>query len=337
VRKTYHSIGFPISHLENEYRRTILPKDISNIEHPENLYFESGYGEVMGIPDSAYEECGCHVVSHEEVLGKDVICDPKIGASGYLDDLQDQIIFGWVHATENRDVTDSLIRSRLSAFAWEKMYDHGRHVFWRNNELAGEAAVLHGFQCYGRMPYETKCAVIGRGNTAKGAVRILNCLGAEVTQYNRRTVDLLRNEIGDYDVIVNCVLWDPERSDHLIYRQDLKNMKPDAMIIDVSCDRGGAIETSIPTTIEDPVYRVDGVLHYVVDHTPSLYYKTFTDDVSKLIPVYLNQLVSGQYGKVLQDALIVKDGKILDQEILDVQNRTSCSLPYRPEEIRAEA
>ena len=194
-------------------------------------------------------------------------------------------------------------------------------MFWRNNELAGEAAVMHAFQCYARMPYETKVAVIGQGNTARGAIKVLNMLGADVQQYNRKTEGLLRDELGMYDVIVNCVLWDVMRKDHIIYRCDLKRMKRNSMIIDVSCDRNGGIETSIPTTIEQPTYVVDGVLHYVVDHTPTLFHKTFTWNNSSIIWQYINELVSGELSSVLSNALIIQDGHVIDKEILEYQNR----------------
>ena len=201
------------------------------------------------------------------------------------------------------------------------MFYKGRHIFWRNNELAGEAAVLHAFQCYGKMPYETKVAVLGRGNTARGAIRILNMLGADVMQYDRRTEVLLREEADKYDVIVNCVLWDVMRKDHVIYKDDLKRMKNGSMIIDVSCDRNGAIETSVPTTIVDPTYSIDGVLHYVVDHTPALLIDIRIDDNSETIYPYLIQLMENNCGEVLNDALIIKNGEILDDEIKKFQNR----------------
>lgn len=315
------TVGFPISHKENEYRRAIVPAHLKNIEYPELLYFEKGYGEVLGIEDSEYEACGSHIASQDEVLSKDIICDPKIGDADYLEQLDHQTIFGWVHATQNQDITDKLIASGLTAFAWEKMFQKGRHVFWRNNELAGEAAVMHAFQCYARMPYETKVAVIGRGNTARGAIKVLNMLGADVRQYDRRTEELLRDELGQYDVVVNCVLWDVMRKDHIIYRDDLKQMKSNSMIIDVSCDRNGGIETSVPTTIEEPTYIVEGVLHYVVDHTPALFHKTFTWNNSEVIWPYITELQKESYGDTLADSLIVKNGRIIDKEIIKFQNR----------------
>lgn len=315
------TIGFPVSHKENECRRAIIPLHIKNIEHPENLYFEYGYGDLLGIDDEEYIACGCNMTSRDEVLKKDVICDPKIGDADYLESLHNQTIFGWVHATQNKDITDKLLNGKITAFAWEKMFEKGRHVFWRNNELAGEAAVMHAFQCFGQMPYETKVAVIGRGNTARGAIKVLNMLGADVHQYDRRMEELLRIEIGQYDVIVNCILWNVMRSDHIIYRDDLKRMKKNAMIIDVSCDRNGGIETSVPTTIDEPTYVVDGILHYAVDHTPTIFHKTFTKNNSEVIWPYINELQIGDYGDVLKDCLIVENGHIIDEEINKFQGR----------------
>ncbi len=315
------TIGFPISLKENENRRALCPQDIKNISHPEMLWFEKGYGDVLGYTDQDYISTGAHIASREEILTKNVICDPKIGDAEYLSQLKDQTIFGWVHAVQNRDITDKIINGKLTAYAWEDMFENGRHIFWRNNELAGEAAIMHAFMCYGKMPYDTKVAVIGRGNTARGVIKILYMLGADVVQYDRKTEKALREDIGQYDVIANCVLWDTTRKDHILYKSDLKKMKAGAMIIDVSCDRNGGIETCVPTTIEQPVYSVDGILHYAVDHTPSLFYKTFTKDNSQIIYPYINELLNEQIGAVLKDALVIEKGKIIDQRINEFQNR----------------
>jgi N5-(carboxyethyl)ornithine synthase len=322
MSKNLNTIGFPISHKENENRRALIPEHLEFVEHPEALYFEYGYGNVLGIADEEFAKQGCHIVSREDVLRQDIICDPKVGDAEYLDDLKPgQSIFGWVHATQNRDITDKILKSRLTAYAWEDMYYMGRHIFWRNNELAGEAAVMHAFQCYGKMPYETDVAVIGRGNTARGAVKILNMLGANVMQYNQSMEALLREEIGKYDVIVNCILWDVTREDHIIYKEDLKRMKKNSMIIDVSCDRNGGIETCVPTTIENPVYHVDGVLHYAVDHTPAIFYQTFSRDNSLTIIPYLNEFVNCSIGEVLTNCVVIRDGVIVDENINLYQNR----------------
>lgn len=318
------TVGFVISHKENENRRALVPDDVSHVKNKQFLFIEKGYGDVLGYTDDDYLSQGIGgVCSREEILKKDIICDPKVGDAEYLEHLHEQIIFGWIHAVQNRDITDKIINAKLTAFAWEDMFEMGRHVFWRNNEIAGEAAIMHAYLLHGIFPYNTKVAVLGRGNTARGAIRMLNDMGAQVCTYDRKTEQLFQKELGQFDVVVNSILWDTTRKDHIIYREDLKRMKPGAMIVDISCDRAGAVETSIPTTIENPDYIVDGIRHYVVDHTPSLFYKSTSLSISKVVVMFLDSLISEHdiEEKTLKECLIIENGMIVDQRIIDFQKR----------------
>lgn len=319
------TIGLPISHKENERRRTLVPADVRHIHHPEQIWIETGYGDVLGYSDDDYRAQGVVIASRSEVLQKDIVADPKIGDAEYLEFLDGQTIFGWVHAVQNRDITDKIISRRLTSFAWEDMYENGRHSFWRNNEIAGEAAVFHAYMCHGVFPYNTSAAVLGRGNIARGAIKTLNYMGAEVRQYDRKTERLFQQELGDFDVVVNAILWDTSRRDHIIYRNDLQRMKRNALIIDVSCDRNGGVETSVPTTIENPTYIVDGITHYVVDHTPSLFWKTATETLSAEFVKYADLLIEDiplQNG-VLRGCHNFEKGTILDRRIIEFQGRIS--------------
>jgi N5-(carboxyethyl)ornithine synthase len=318
------TVGLMISTKENEKRRAMLPKHIARIRNRDQLYFETGYGESFGHKDEEYRAAGAHVVSREEALAQDVIVDPKIGDATYLSELRSgQTVFGWVHAVQNRSITDKIVEKEITAIAWEDMYEGGRHVFWRSNELAGEAAIMHAFTLYGKLVYECNVALIGRGNVARGAHRVLSCMGAHINVYERRTEKLLRQELSQYDVVVNGLLWDVYRKDHIIYRDDLPKLKNPAMIIDISCDRAGAIETSRPTTIEDPVYMVDGVLHYAVDHTPALIGYSVTACLGEEMVKYLDIIIEGRAEEdpVLKPAICIHNGKIIDQRINDFQKR----------------
>lgn len=315
------TVGFPISKKENEKRRALLPKHINQIKHKELIYIETGYGEVIGYSDQDYLDQGIKVCSRNEILKKDIICDPKVGDAEYLNVLKNQTIFGWVHAVQNREITDIILLNKLSVIAWEDMYKDGRHIFFRNNQIAGEAAIIHAFLSHGLFPYETKVAVIGRGNIAQGAIKILTKLGAEIVVYNRVMEKMLRKEISEFDVVVNAILWDTSRTDHIIYKEDLKEMKKGSLIIDISCDRHGAIATSVPTSIKDPIYDVDGITHYAVDHTPAMFYRTISDSLSEITAIYIDLLITEAYSPTVQCALIVKDGKVLDERINKFQKR----------------
>ncbi len=317
--ETMKSVGLVKSRKENEKRRAIMPSDISQLLHPEMFLFEKGYWEDFGVADS--DVLKVRFAEREAVLQQDIICDPKIGDAEYLGDLKNQTIFGWIHAVQNRDITDKIVRGGLTAYAWEDLNKKGRHEFWRNNSIAGEAAIMHAFQCYGDMPYNTKVALLGRGNVAQGALKILTLLGADVTVYTRATEALFREEFTRYDVIVNAILWDVSRRDHILYKADLKRMKKPSLIIDISCDRAGGIETSVPTTIKDPIYFVDGVAHYAVDHTPSLFYRMVSSELSRVAVPYLNELVCDEPSSELLKCKIIDQGVILDQRINLFQNR----------------
>lgn len=315
-----------ISHKKNEKRRALMPEDIAKMpaDIRSNIYVEEGYGNILGIDDADYINAGANIVSREEALSKDILVDPKIGDAGYLADLRPgQTIFGWVHAVQNKNITDQIVDNKATAIAWEDMYEDGRHIFWRNNEVAGEAAVMHALAVVGKAPYELKVALLGNGNVARGAYRILVSLGADVTQYNRRCESLFRSEMPQYDVIVNAILWDTKRTDHIIYHADLLKLKKQCLIIDISCDRNGGVETSVPTTMDNPVYEVEGIKHYVVDHTPSIFFLTISSELSGIVSKYLPMIMRNQLDNCLSDAVAIKDGNIVDSRIIDFQKRSN--------------
>lgn len=98
-------------------------------------------------------------------------------------------------------------------------------------------------------------------------------------------------------------------------------MKKHSLIIDVCCDKNGAIETSIPTTINAPIHYVDGITHYVVDHTPSLLYRDSTNQTAADLIPYLSSFVYETPNSVISDATIIDIGQILDDEIINYQHR----------------
>ena len=310
------TMGLLISHKNNEKRRAILPEDVKLLRHPELLYFETGYGDSVGHMDQEYADAGAHVVSREEAYKCDIITDVKLGDADYLDKLDNgKILFGWAHAAQGIAFTDKCLEKNFTVIAWEEIYENGRYLFYRNREVAGEAGVLQAFCYYGKMPYECKVAIIGNGQTAKGALRILHGLGATVDVYGRKLEKLFRQRMFDYDVIVNCVMWDISRTDRLIYREELKMFKPHTMIIDISCDPHLEIETTHATTISDPVYEVDGVLHYAVDNTPAMFPLTVTKVLSEGCVRIFDDVIEGNLTPALEEAMVIENGHIRSKSV----------------------
>jgi len=317
------TVGFLISHKNNEQRRAILPEDLHAITNREYLYFEKGYGEVLHISDKEYKDLGVHVVGREEVLKCDTLVDVKLGDADYLEQLDPgKTLVGWAHSVQHIDFTSSALQKKHSVLAWERIDEDGRYIFYRNREIAGEAAILQGFRYCGKMPYDSRVAIIGNGQTAKGAMFILTALGAEVDVFARKDEKRFRRMLTEgrmqkYDVIVNCVMWDTNRKDRLIYREDLKKLRPGTLIIDVSCDPNLEIETTRATTISDPVYEVDGIKHYAVDNTPAMYPHTVSRVLSRNFAPYVDCLVTQEYPENIRAAFDIEEGKIVYQPIRD--------------------
>jgi len=311
------TLGFLISHKDGEQRRALLPKDLMNVRYVHQVYVEKGYGDVLRIPDFDYENFGAKVVDREEIYHCDCLVDVKLGDCDFLEEIgKEKLLIGWAHALQKVDFTSACIEDRHSVLAWEEIYQDGRYIFYRNRELAGEAGVLQAFLYYGRMPYECKVAILGNGQTAKGAMRILHGLGATVNVYGRKLEGLFKKKMYDYDVIVNCVLWDTSRNDHIINKEDLKKLRPGTTIIDISCDPGMTIETARATKIADPVYEIDGVIHYEVDNTPALFPYTVSEILSKGFSTYLDGIIEGKMAPELEKAMVIEKGKILDERII---------------------
>lgn len=106
--------------------------------------------------------------------------------------------------------------------------------------------------------------------------------------------------------------------DHILFREDLKKLKKDALLIDVSCDEHGAIETSRPTTTDNPIYREEGVAHYCLDHSPSLFYRSASEFISEKVSLFIKPLVWEREDRVLEGS------RVIDQEGLGGHQRGIC-------------
>ncbi|MDN5764224.1 MAG: N(5)-(carboxyethyl)ornithine synthase [Humibacillus sp.] len=238
------------------------------------------------------------------------------------------------------------------------------HVFHKNNELAGYSSVLHATALagstgtYGR---RLRAAVIGFGATARGAVTALNAIGvhdvdvlthrdvaavaapihsATIVNFGasdtRTSVSHAATEEGevplaeflaDHDIIVNCVLQDPEHPLMFILNDDLALVNPGTIIIDVSCDEGMGFEWAKPTSFRRPTFVVgDNVLYYAVDHSPSYFWNSATWENSEALLPFLETVMGGhetwEADPTIRHAIEIRDGVIQNPAILSFQHRS---------------
>jgi alanine dehydrogenase len=300
-------IGVPKEIKPDEYRVGLLPigaHELSQAGH--KVLFQSGAGLGSGLPDEDYAQQGAELVATaEEIYGRaDMIVKVKEPQPRECSLLRPgQIVFTYFHFAADRELTESVIRSDATAVAYETLRDeHGRlPLLTPMSEVAGRMSIQEGAKYLERprggrgillsgVPgvERARVTILGGGivgyNAAKVAagfrthVTILDIdmdrlrylddimpANVEVLFSDRHTI---RKALPETDLLIGAVLIPGARAPRLVEREDLRLMKPGSVIVDVAIDQGGCIATSRPTTHSDPVYTVDGVLHYCVANIP---------------------------------------------------------------------
>jgi len=238
------------------------------------------------------------------------------------------------------------------------------HIFQKNNELAGYCSVLHALQLKGitgSYGPSKRIAVISFGATARGAVFSLLGQGfQDITVFAQRPTHGLTNQIpgidyrsfgylpdnqttvfaetpeGDlpiaevlagFDIIVNCIFQNTERPLLYIEGDEIDLLKPDTLIIDVSCDTGMGFDFARPTSFTDPTFMVgNGITYYAVDHSPSYLWRAATYEISRALLTFIEPVMRGQANQeteqTLKRAIEIENGVIQNPAILRFQNRS---------------
>jgi alanine dehydrogenase len=293
-------IGIPREIKPQEGRVALLPVHVEElVKEGHTVRIEKGAGVLSGADDQAYSHTGAKIMDTavqvfetSELIVK--VKEPLEQEFGLYQ--SNHILFTNVHSAADKPLTDHLLKVGLTAIAAEDTHQFGSP----NCPLAGEVGAFEGVRlCLsphggtGRhfMPHfgapALKAVVLGLGAVGSGSLRTLTRLGCSVTgldinkssrmqadleysgqNFKSADVDALPGLLNDTDLFVNCVLWPKHRDDHLIDRSMLQKMKSTAVIVDISCDEGGAVETTRATTWNDPVYTEDGIRHFCVDNIP---------------------------------------------------------------------
>ena len=311
-------IGLPKEIKKNEYRVAATPSAVAAlVRKGHTVLFEADCGVGSGFTNVEYIAAGGQMKLHEEVYRQ---CDmlykvKEIEPSEYDLLHENQIVFTYLHSNAHPDMAKELLERGITGIAYEDIDDDqgGFPALAPMSVLAGKGGFLaalyfaqsvHGGKgiLLNRIAGVStpEITIIGCGNSGLGAAELAAAFGNKVAilDVNWKAMEAAKEKLPSNveflysnrenleaclkrtDVLINCILWDKTRTDHLVSKEDLKLMKPGAMIVDVACDDHGAIETCASTSHDDPIYYVDGILHYAVDNIPSAFSCTASQTLS---------------------------------------------------------
>jgi len=354
-------IGVPKEIKNNESRVGMTPAGAFElIKNNHTVYIQSTAGEGSGFFDKDYEAVGANVLSTiEEVYAKsEMIVKVKEPIEKEYNLIQEgQIVFTYFHFASSEPLTKAMIKSKSICIAYETVEDEEGTLplLTPMSEVAGRMAIQQGAKylekpakgrgvLLGGVPGVApgKVLVLGAGTVGIQAAKMAAGLGAHVTimdvnmkrlRYvndvmpNHVVTDFstefnIRKHIKTHDLIIGGVLLKGAKAPNLITRDMLKEMRPGTVIVDVAVDQGGCVETTKPTTHENPVYMIDDVVHYCVANMPGAVPYTSTIALTNVTLPYILKLANQGWrtacenDKALAKGLNIIEGDIVYKEIM---------------------
>lgn len=355
-------IGIPKEIKNNESRVALTPAGAKTlVQNGHTVMVETHAGENSGFTDLQYLKAGADIIptAAEVYAAAEMIMKVKEPiASEYKLIRPGQLVFTYFHFASGKELTMAMIESKAVCLAYETVEkaDRTLPLLIPMSEVAGRMSIQEGARCLekpkggkgillGGVPgvKPAHVLVLGGGVVGTQAALMAAGLGAHVTiadislprlrylaEIMPANVDTLMSTsynieelLPHTDLVIGAVLIPGAKAPHLITRDMLKLMQPGSVLVDVAIDQGGCFETSHPTTHAEPVYTVDGILHYCVANIPGAVPFTSTLALTNATLPYAVTLANMGWEKAceenedLRKGLNIVDGKVVCKAVAD--------------------
>ncbi len=337
-------IGLPKEIKDNEFRVGLVPAGVHELVRDGNsVWVEKSAGEGSGFGDEEYAAAGAHIVdSADEVFRRsELIVKVKEPITAEYPRLRaGQNIFSYLHLAPLPELTRALLAAKVTGIAYETIRDaRGRlPLLTPMSEIAGRMSIVVGSYflqkaqggrgvLLGGVPGVRPALVVilGAGTVGINAAKMAMGLGAQVLILDvdldrlRHLDDLFFGRVETHlsspyyvadavkkaDLLIGAVLLPGASAPRLVTREMVKSMQPGAVIVDVSVDQGGCVETTRPTSHSDPVFTVDGVVHYCVTNMPGAMPRTSTIALTNATLPYVRRIAAlGLQGAIAENPLL---------------------------------
>ena len=363
-------VGIPKEIKEHEYRAGILPVGVEELSRADHrVLVQKGAGLGSGIRDVDYERSGGTLVGQaEEIFATaDLVVKVKEPQASEIALLREgQLVFTYFHFAADEALTRGVLASGATAIAYETLQDRRGNLCLLTpmSEVAGRMSIQQGAKFLER-PQEGRgillggvpgvepahITVLGGGVVGTQAARIAAGFGAsvcvldtnlerlryldDIMPHNVTTLFSDRHTILDQlakaDLVIGAVLIRGARTPRLVKKEDLKGMKPGAVVVDVAVDQGGCFETTRPTSHAEPTYVVDGVVHYAVTNMPGAVGRTSTYALCNATLPYALQIANqGLVGAAARSPDIVSAVNVHRGQVMNLAVAETFGIPYLP-------
>ena len=366
-------VGIPKEIKNNENRVGMTPSGVAElVKHGHQVVVQHTAGEGSGFSDEEYVKAGAQILPTIEAVYAEAEMIVKVKEPiepEYALIRKGQVLFTYFHFACDRPLTDAMMKSGAICIAYETVEkkDRSLPLLIPMSEVAGRMAVQNGAyylqktkggkgKLMAGVPgvKPAKVLVLGGGTVGEASARIAAGLGADVTitdislpRLKQLDAELpanvhtlyssehnIRKELADVDVVIGSVLIPGDAAPKLITKDMLKLMEPGTVLVDVAIDQGGCFETSHPTTHSEPVYTIDGIVHYAVANIPGAVPNTSTTALTNATLRYALALADKGWKQACRDdASLAKGVNMVEGKCTFEAVAKVWGLPYTPLEI----
>lgn len=352
-------LGIPREVKRHEYRVALIPDGVEELKRDgHEVVVETGAGIGSGIEDGEYRARGAEIVDTvEEVFARaDMIVKVKEPQPDEIRLIREnQIVFTFFHFAASRELTEGMVKSGAIAIAYETLRtpDGKLPLLTPMSEIAGRMSIQEGAHHLER-PFggrgvllsgvpgvePAKVVVLGGGVVGANAAKMAAGLGAQVTILEKSlermrflddimpanvatllsTPARVRDQVRAADLVIGAVLVPGARAPRLVSEELVQEMRKGAVIVDVAVDQGGCVETSRPTTHDEPTFVKHGVIHYCVTNMPGAVARTATLALTNATFPFVARVANLGPEKIFDDPLIstgidIARGKIRNESL----------------------
>jgi alanine dehydrogenase len=344
-RSTTVIVGVPKEVKDNEYRVALTPEGTRELTHAgHRVLVQDGAGDGSSLPQLRYERAGAEIVptAKDVWTAADMILKVKEPVPDEYDFMQEgQVLFTYLHLAAGNELTEALLGRKVAGVAYEtvQLPDGRLPLLAPMSEVAGRMAPHVGARLqekeYGGRGIlmggvsgvrPAKVLVLGAGMAGTNAAWIAAGMEAEVTVVDKnldklrfidqvmrgRIVTLasdrltLEQRVRESDIVIGTVLVPGAKAPKLVTTEMVETMRPGSVIIDISIDQGGSVETSHMTTHSNPTYVVSGVVHYAVGNMPGAVPNTSTYALTNVTLPYALAMADGMEEAMRSDSALAR-------------------------------
>ena len=351
-------IGIPKEIKNKEGRVSLTPsavKELVDLGH--EVFVEFDAGVASGFDDRLYKQQGAVLVGAEDAWNTDLVVKVKEPLPSEYQFLKQQLVFTFFHlAGVDPGLTEALLKSGTTAIAYETMEDENGNLplLAPMSAIAGNMATLMGSYYLAKFnagkgvllgkvlgTKHGRVLIVGDGVVGRHAASVASAMGAEVfvagiDESKMRALKqselpevtfIVSNEenlsryVAESDLVIGAVLCRGAKAPKVISEKMVRSMSEGSVIVDVSIDQGGCVETAIPTTHSDPVFTRHGVVHYCVSNMPGAYPQTATLALVEATIPYVKKIagsgLSGLLGghKGMAESILACSGKLTNKTV----------------------